>query len=130
MPGRLIAVNQAFVGHFVDLGCRFPIFCGRDFCITLINRVNDFFDCCAHAGLKRDIVLASAFRLPGALSRRLDIGHSKDPYGAGPVLFFHRTGRREARILCVRPRPVNSGGRGQTPILLLYALDFRPDARE
>jgi hypothetical protein len=75
-------------------------------------------------------VLASAFRLPGALSRRLDIGHSKDPYGAGPVLFFHRTGRREARILCVRPRPVNSGGRGQTPILLLYALDFRPDARE
>jgi hypothetical protein len=109
VPGGLIAVNKTLVGHFVNLGCRITIVRGRDFCVTLLNRINDFLDCAAHAGLKRDIVLPSAFRLLGAFNCGFDIGHSKYPCRAGPVLFFCRTGRREPRILCVHSRPVNRG---------------------
>ncbi len=110
-------MNQALVGHFVNLGHRFTIFRGRNLCITLINRAGDFFDRRAHAGFECDIVLTSVFRLPGALGCGFDIGHLKNPYGAGPVLYFHRTGRREPRILCVHQGPVNSGQNWrQTPI--------------
>jgi len=102
-------VNQALVGHFVNLGHGFTIFRGCNLCITLINRGSDFFVLRTHAGFECDVVLTSAFRLLGALACGFDIGHSKNPYGAGPVLYFHRTGRREPRILCVRQGPVNSG---------------------
>jgi hypothetical protein len=93
-------MDQAPIGHLVDLRHRNSIFCCRDFGITLVQSTDDLFDRCAHARFERDIVLAAALRLLRTFCCGFDIGHSRDPYGRCPVLIFTAPGG-ERRVFSV-----------------------------
>jgi hypothetical protein len=100
VPGSLVVMDQALIGHPVDLGDRRTIFRRCSFRVTLTQGIDDFLDCRAHARFQRDVVLATALSLLGTFSCGFNIGHSRDPYGFDPVLIFAARGG-ERRVFSV-----------------------------